>query len=377
MHCRYRLAGGEDAVVDRESASLREAGHDVESMVVHNPEGVRGTATALLNAPWNRRAAEQVRSRAVAQQPDVVHVHNTWFALSPAVLPALSDAGFPSVQTVHNHRLLCVNAELFRDGRPCYDCVGRSPWPGVQHRCYRGSATASSSVAVTIQLARRRHVYEGAVDALITPSARARELLIAGGLPPQRLHVVPNSVLDPGPRAAPPSSSTTVLYAGRLVPSKGVDVLLQAWAHARPDGLVLEVAGEGELAAQAQATPGVRLLGKLPPARVAQHMRAARAVLVPSVFDEPFGLVAIEAFSTGTPVLASRSGALPELLVAAGNDHWLVESGGWDAALLRLVDGYDLDEAGARGRAAYERLWTPQRALERLLDVYASVRRRD
>lgn len=376
VHTRYRLAGGEDAVAGAEVGLLREAGHEVRTLVLHNPEGVASTAATLARAPWNAQAARQVVDAAVNQgpRPDVVHVHNTWFALSPAVLPALQAAGCSVVLTQQNYRLTCVSANLMRDGAACHDCLGRSPLPGVRHRCYRGSAIASSAVAATISLARRRRAYDS-VDAFIAPSMRTRDLLVQAGLPAERLHVVPNVVARRVPRVSPPSWSRTVLFAGRLVPEKGLDVLLTAWAQVAPHGLTLEVAGEGQLAAQAANTPGTILLGRLSTEQVAERMRAARAVLVPSMWDEPFGLVAAEAYAVGTPVLAGRHGALPELLAAADNQRWLVDDDGWATAIEQLDDDDDVDSAGRRGLTAYEQHWTPERGLERLLAVYRAATR--
>jgi glycosyltransferase involved in cell wall biosynthesis len=321
-----------------------------------------------------------VHSALAGPRPDLVHVHNTWFALSPAVLRGLARARLPVVLTVHNYRLTCVSANLLRDGRPCQDCLGRSPLPGVRHRCYRDSAVASAAVAATISLARRREVYHRDVAAILVPSSHARDLLAVAGLPRERMHVVPNVVPDRSVGTDPaPSTSRKVLYVGRLTREKGVDVLLEAWRSARPEGMVLEVAGEGALAPDVSATDGVRLLGRLSPEQVAERMRVARAVVVPSVWDEPFGLVVAEAFAAGRPVLAAHSGALPELLAAADSTHWLVEPGAaaaWAHALRELSTGAyaaDADAAGRRGRAAYERQWTPHHGLERLLQVYDLV----
>lgn len=380
VHCRYRLPGGEDAVVEREAALLRAAGHDVETLVVHNPESARTTAVALAAAPWNRAAAGRVREQALRVRPDVVHVHNTWFALSPAVLRAVRSAALPTVLSLHNYRLSCVSANFYRDGAPCFDCLGRSPAPGVRHRCYRGSAAASAAVAATVEVARLRRVWQRDVDAFAIPSARARELLVQSGVPASKAHVVPNVVADV-PGRAEPAASSTVLYVGRLTPEKGLDVLLRAWTAAPPPGLRLVVVGGGPLdeVVRSAAGSGVELAGRLAPGEVVQRMQAARALVVPSVWDEPFGLVVAEAAAAGLPVLAASSGALPELLAASGSTGWLVPPGdaaAWGAALASLASGSladDLEAAGRRARSAYELHWSLERGATRLVALYDSV----
>src|SRR5215207_2908686 len=140
LHTRYREPGGEDRVLAAEAELLRSAGHEVEQVLAENPESAAATATALLRSPWNGASRRAVERAVAAFRPDVAHVHNTWFALSPSVVAALGAAAVPTVMTVHNYRLMCVNGMFLRNGRPCTDCLGRVPWPGVRHRCYRGSA---------------------------------------------------------------------------------------------------------------------------------------------------------------------------------------------------------------------------------------------
>jgi hypothetical protein len=156
VHTHYREEGGEDSVVRAEAELLRSAGHDVVVHQARNPSGALATGASLAMSPWNPLAAREVRRLAERVRPDVAHVHNTWYALSPSVLAALSAAAVPVVMTLHNYRLLCANAQLFRDGRPCEDCVGSHPWHGVRHRCYRGSALASAPAAATIAFNGRR-----------------------------------------------------------------------------------------------------------------------------------------------------------------------------------------------------------------------------
>ena len=225
----------------------------------------RPTAAAMLASPWNPAAARRLRAAARRARPDVAHVHNTWFALTPSVVAALDGIVVPVVVTLHNYRLLCANASLFRDGRPCQDCVGTHPWHGVQHRCYRGSAVSSTAVAATIAVNRALGTWERHVRLFLALNDFARDRFVAGGLPADRVWVKPNSVGDPGPRAGPPSRSRTVLVAGRLTPEKGVGVLLEAWRRLAPADLELVIAGDGPMRAELErAAPG----GALPrPAR--------------------------------------------------------------------------------------------------------------
>lgn len=378
VHVPYREAGGEDAVVAAEAALLRDAGHTVVQHLVPNPTGTAMTAAALAVAPHNPIAAAGVRRLVAEHKPDVAHVHNTWFSLTPAVITALHRAGVPVVATLHNYRLLCANALLYRDGHPCTDCVGRAPWPGVVHRCYRSSAVASTAVAATIAMNRRRWVHD--VDVFLALSGFARDLFVTGGLPADKIVVKSNAVPDPGPRGSPPSQSDTVLFVGRLAVEKGVATLLDAWRAWRGDrSMELHIVGEGPLAAQlrAQADDSVRFLGYCQPAEVMSAMHTARALVFPSVSYEGPALTMMEAFSAGLPVLASATAGNPEILQKPGQRGWLATPGepsSWVAALDVLDDDAALDRAGRGARALYEERYAPQVALHSLKAAYDRAR---
>ena len=379
IHNRYREAGGEDSVARAEVELLRSAGYDVVEHGVENPVSARAAAGALARSPWNGTSARALRRVAERHRPDVAHVHNTWYALTPAIVPALREANIPVVATVHNYRLMCTNALLFRDGHPCEDCVGRQPWPGVRHRCYRGSTVASAAAAVTISLHRARRTWHDGVDRLVAPSTFLRDKLVSAGLPADRIQVKPHSCADPGPRSAPPSSSTTVLFVGRLVPEKGIHALFDAWEAARVPGLELTVVGAGPLRddLERRRVEGTRLLGWQPDAEVRRLMLEARALVFPSVWYEVFGMTIVEAMASGLPVLTTDRGGPPELVRELGPD-WTVAAGetdAWATALHRLRDDDLVDETGRRARRLWETHYTPEAALTALTDIYGSVAR--
>jgi glycosyltransferase involved in cell wall biosynthesis len=378
VHAGYRQTGGEDAVVRAEARLLVAAGHEVVPFQVENPREPVVTALALGKAPWNPAAARALRHVAEKVQADVAHVHNTWFALSPAVLPALSRAGVPVVMTLHNYRLLCANAQLYRDGGPCEDCVGRSAWPGVRHRCYRGSAALSASVAATIELHRRRGTWHRDVDLFLALNGFARSVLVRGGLPADRVAVKANFTPDPGPRPRPPARSRTLLYAGRLVDQKGVDVLLDAWARAGLRRFELVVVGDGPARhdLERRGVPGVRFTGSLDGSEVRALMLSARALVFPSRSYEGQPMVVLEALAAGLPVAASSLGGMPELVGPSGAG-WLAvagDPGSWAATLASLDDDVAVDRAGTAARALYERSFSELVAARALVDVYRRAR---
>jgi glycosyltransferase involved in cell wall biosynthesis len=372
IHNHYRLPGGEDVAASADIDLLRDAKYDVVVHEVINPSSQLSTARALAMAPWNEPERRRLRRLVDNVGPDIVHAHNTWFALGPAPLREAHRAQVPLVVTTHNYRLLCAAGTLFRDGHVCSDCVGTNPWRGVVHRCYRDSAVASMASALTIATHRLAGTWDH-VSTFLAPSTFVRDRLVEGGLPSERIRVRSNHTADPGSRSLPPSASNRILFVGRLAEEKGVDLLLDAWSRLPPTDLELVVVGDGpqRQVLEAKGFPGVRFTGQLGSDAVTELMCSARCLVVPSQWHEVQGIVVLEAMAAGLPAVVSSGGGLPE---AVGHDPNLVvplEAGaaGWTAALGRLSDSI-VDEAGARARSRYLAHHTPTTALNSLLEAY-------
>jgi glycosyltransferase involved in cell wall biosynthesis len=376
VHTRYRQPGGEDKAVATEGDLLRAAGHVVIPHTAMNPEGAVAAGRAFGAAPWNLAAARQLRDVAIRVRPDVVHAHNTWFSLSPAIFGTLRRLGVPVVLTLHNYRLVCAAGTLFRGGKPCTDCVGTSPWHAVEHGCYRASRLQSAVAASTIAASQVRRTWHRDVDRFLALTDFGRQQFIAGGLPAGRIEVKSNSVSDPGIRARPPSASTQLVFIGRLSEEKGVSVLLDAWRSV-PAPFELIIAGAGPLAPQLmeRAPERVTFLGSVWPDRISELLLNARALVFPSIWYEGQGLVALEAAAAGLPVLFSDHGAMAELF-APDAEALAFRPGDVDAleeALVRVQDDGFVDTYGTFTRRRYEDRYTHGIATSRLEAVYRSV----
>jgi glycosyltransferase involved in cell wall biosynthesis len=318
VHARYRQRAGEDRAVESEVELLRSHGHRVETLFADNDaiddHTLRGQISAGVTALWSRGAAARIRTALNRAEPDVVHVHNTFPVLSPAIYRELARWPGAVVQSVHNYRFACVSANFFRSGRECHDCLGkRLAWPGVVHSCYRHSHLASAVSAGAIASTRLSGAWSR-VDRFVSPSRALAELLVTAGVSKARVRIKPNFVVrDPG--IGTPTGS--FLFAGRLAAEKGADVLVEAWSLLRKPP-PLRIAGDGPLAdhiqAMASRIPAIAYLGPLTPEAVQQEMQRASALVFPSRWPEPFGLSIIEAYAAGVPVIAARSGAAIELV---------------------------------------------------------------
>ncbi|MQA14199.1 MAG: glycosyltransferase [Pseudonocardiaceae bacterium] len=385
VHNRYRSEqpSGEDRVVDQETALLADAGHRVSRFERRSDDiaamPLLEKAAVPFRVPWNPAVRSDLASRLRAERPDVVHIHNTFPLLSPSVVAACTDAGVPTVATLHNYTMVCPPGTLYREGRVCTDCVGALSVPAVRHGCYRGSRAATIPLAVNM-VANRRRWWSGVARFFCISNAQ-HNILVQSGMPAQRLSVKHNFVPDPGARRSGPGEY--LLYLGRLTDEKGVRLLMTAWDLIRADGglgmpLVLAGAGplHGELAQWAQGRDDVRYLGMQTRAECAELLTGAGAVVAPSAWMETFGLVVVEAMAAAVPAVAAAHGAFVEL-VQDGVTGLLHRPGDAESLADRLRDvvaGPDANRAmGEAGRQRYECDFTPAVGLERLVAGYEAA----
>ena len=372
VHNAYQQRGGEDFVVDAEIGLLQGRGHEVELFPRHNDEIDRiGKIAAAVQAIWSVRTVNDLARRIAVFKPDVIHAHNTFPLISPSLYAAAARAGVPVVQTLHNYRLLCPQAMFLRDGRVCEDCLGKFPWRGVVHRCYRGSAPQTAVLASMLGIHRAMGTYRDKVTRYIAQTEFSRGKFIEGGLPPERISVKPNFVDVPRSMEGERSGG---LLVGRLSGEKGIAVLLDALD--RVPGSGVEVVGVGPEEARLRAHDGVRLLGWLEPAVVLGRMRAAAFLVVPSIWYEGFPRVIVEAFACALPVIASRLGSMTEI-IRDGETGLLFEPGN-AADLARKIawakeNPAAMRELGMAARREYEEKYTPERNYQQLMAIYAQA----
>ncbi|MFD7027799.1 glycosyltransferase [Streptomyces sp. NPDC059917] len=385
VHNRYASAqpSGENKVVDQEVALLRGAGHRVEVFERRSDDiggrSLVSKAAIPLLVPWNPAVRTELTARLRADRPDVVHVHNVFPLLSPAVLAACADAGVPAVATLHNYTQVCPPGTLQRDGKPCGDCVGTAPLPAVRHGCYRGSRLATVPLAVSLSVNRRR--WWSGVERFFCISAAQREVLVRAGMPAERLGVKHNFVPEPAVRRT--GAGEHLLYLGRLAEVKGVRLLMAAWDELAADGGVgvpLVIAGtgplEGEVAAWAAGREDVRYVGLYDPAQCGEAIARSVAVVAPSTWLEAFGLVVVEAMAAGVPAVAAGHGAFVELVGdgVSGLLHRPGEVSSLAAGMRRIAtDPARNREMGMAARRRYEQGFSPTVGLERLLEGYRTA----
>jgi glycosyltransferase involved in cell wall biosynthesis len=377
-HNFYQQPGGEDQVFADEVRLLRERGHDVEVFTAHNEAlKTKGRLAQLRDSIWNGATAEALGSLVSQMSAEVVHFHNTFPLISPAAYYAAHRGGAAVVQTLHNYRLICAGALLYRDGGVCESCVGqRAPLGAVRNACYRGSRVASAATSLMTGLHRLAGTWRREVDLFLPLTNFGREKFIAAGLPPERLRVKPNFLQsDPGPGEG---AGGYALFVGRLTDDKGVGTLLDAWRLVRD--IPLKVVGDGPLMDRARematTLPNVEILGRRPSEEVLELISGATCLVFPSRWYEGQPKTIIESLACGTPVIASRLGAMQEMLEAS--DPSLLFTAGNPFELAKAVEAFwargDHRELRHHARSTFEREYTADRNYRELTNAYRTAR---
>jgi glycosyltransferase involved in cell wall biosynthesis len=383
VHNRYQQPGGEDVVFEQEKQLLEQAGTEVITYCRDNYEIERLTAldrlTLVKRSIWAADTEREFAQLLARESPDLVHVHNTFLMVSPSIYGACKARGIPVVQTLHNFRLVCPAATLYRDGKLCEECVEYSLWRGVYHGCYRNSRPATASVALMLALHRRWGTWNKLVTRYIALSEFARNKFIAAGLPAEKIVVKPNFVNpDPGERERP---GEYALFIGRVSREKGLSTLVRAWERL-PRCYALHVVGDGpareslETQARQLGLSAVTFRGRLSHKETIAAVKGARFLIVPSGCYENFPMCIAEAFACGTPVICSRLGAMQELV--SDERTGLFFTAGDAGDLARKVDwafnhSTELAAMGRLARQEFEARYTPEMNYSLLMEIYHRV----
>ncbi len=382
VHNYYQQAGGEDRVVAAETALLQSHGHQVLHYVVHNDSltSFWQRLVLVLDCIFSLRQYRRFRAFLAEQQPDLVHVHNYFPLLSPAIFYAAKKAGVPVVHSLHNFRAICPSATLF-DGRQVNTrSIRHSPFWTVRQKIYRQSYIGTLLLYLMVVFHRRFGTWQQQVDVFIALSESQRQIYRQAGWPAEKMALKANFILPPAELSEtvastqPPLAAGACLYVGRLAAEKGLLLLLQAWRQRQSP---LYLVGSGPLQAEVQQAaalnPWIRPLGQQSASQVQILMQQAALLLVPSLCLESFGLVVLEAFWQRLPVLVAGHGALADL-VQHGQNGWHFSPA--DPKDLAAQASYLLQDSSLRQQLAQagwqsaQQHYLPEQNYQQLLAIY-------
>ena len=335
----WRRLGGVEEYCFLLDEVLREQGHQVIPLAQAEPNSepsewsrfsvppVDPTATggsARLHAA-GRAIAGRATVRAVERlldevQIDVAHVVHVYHQLGPAFLHVLRRRNIPVVLSIHDYKLCCPSYRLFDDTTnsictKCLDAPWKAPIAPLTTRCWRGSAAGGALLGAEALATGLTRPYARAAGRVLVSNELMHRCAVAGGIPEDRIMTVPNFWPAPAERV-PHTPGRHLVYVGRLVVEKGVDVLIRAAAAGDHP---VRIVGDGplrsdleSLAAELQAP--VEFVGPRWGEDAEQEMRDAAALVIPSIWHEVSPLVAYQAITLDVPVIASEVGGMPDLL---------------------------------------------------------------
>ena len=373
---------GENQVFENEKKLLSSRGHKVYCFTRNSDElrnaGVIGTIKGGLATPWNPFAQRELEKVLNEFKPDIVHIHNTFPLISPAIFPALSN--IKTVITLHNYRYFCVNGIPMRDNKLCTECLDRgNAVPALVHGCYRKSRLATLPLAISVTQLRINKILQKYVDGYVAFSDFQKEKLAQQGLDRNKIFIKPNFNSIELDYDYYQSRVQTVLFVGRLSDEKGLLDLLTAWKKMRIQGYQLEIVGDGDNKGKyldvVKEIKNIKFLGKLSVEETQAKISKSKLLVLPSVCYEGYPMVLSEAFAAGTPVAVSNMGPLPEIVKNVSG------------AVFRHADPENLGEVlsdvlkrpktlqlmSERGRRYYLETLTPDKNYERLINIYESL----
>jgi glycosyltransferase involved in cell wall biosynthesis len=369
--------GGEDTTVESEYNLMKSRGHEVKLLLFRNNimgRGPLGKIKTAINSLYNFSSARLTRKTIKEFRPDVIHVHNFFFAASPSVLIAAKKMKIPVIVTLHNYRLICANCLLLRDNKICELCITHKfPWYGVKYKCYHDSAAESAVVGSIAALHKIIGTWNRKVDRYITPSEFSGKRLIDSSLnvPADKFAVKRNFIQDPG--IGQLIRDDFYLFVGRISEEKGVQVMLDAWKEM--PGKKLFVAGDGpdyeRILSMARNRSNVNFLGRRDRMEILSLMKRCKALIFPSIWYEGLPLTIVEAFATGTPVIASSVGSMKEmiqhekngLLFETGNSKDLVDK-------VAAFEATEFNQFSEHARNSYLEKYHPDKCYEAVMNIY-------
>lgn len=377
LHNEYQQYGGEDAVVKNEVNLLERNDHDVYIRIIsnHKIKGFWSKISTALGVVFSFRSYFWLKKELKEIKPDVVHVHNFFPLLSPSIFYACKSLKIPVVFTLHNYRTICPTALLMYNGKVTEQSIDKSPWWAVSKKVYRNSFLATFLLTLMIVVHKKIGTWQKVVDQFIVLTEFARKKFISAGFPADKISIKCNFV-DIGLQESAYLRSNKFLYVGRVSPEKGIHILADLVENTSSN-FQLNVVGDGPLVGSLKSLTSIHLLGKKSPDEVSELMRQHFALIMPSIWYEGFPMTLVEAYANGLPVIASRIGALEELiehgvtglLFEIGNAKSLAECINW-----ALENPDKMYQMGLNARKKYEELYTASENYEQLMAIYNKVK---
>jgi glycosyltransferase involved in cell wall biosynthesis len=381
VHNQFQQYAGADIVASADDQIL--AQHDeVNSYTRHSNEigsaGLLQKGIFGMDAIYSRRTVRDITEVVGRFRPDIAYVHNVFPLISPSLYHVLHRLGVPSVHIIHDYRLWCPNSRFYIDDQRCMRCQHGNYLHAVQHRCVQGSVPYSALYAASLYVNRQMD-FARKIGGFICLTDFTKELLLQSQVPEDKLHICPNHI-DTSRFQPQYSGGDYVLYLGGLYRDKGVMTIAKAFTHLPDIQLKLVGAGSEEQELrdyiQQHQLSNMEILGYKSGDEKLELLRNSKFTVVASQLTEPFGLVVVEAYASGKPVVASTVGSLP-YLVEPGKTGLMFTSKDADELAEKVRWLYDrpeeIERMGRNARALVEQKYDSGLRYELLRAIFEKV----
>jgi glycosyltransferase involved in cell wall biosynthesis len=298
--------------------------------------------------------------------------------ISPSVYFACKKMKIPVVQSLYNPRYMCIAGSLNRNGIVCEKCVGLTfPRYGVLFKCYRKSLILSFLVAITYFIHKSIKTFDWGINLFINATHFYHEKFIEAGINEKKMVVKPHFVFSE-PFCYSSDPSDYVVYVGRLDPEKGIHTLLNAWIKLKD--IPLKIRGAGQLTPQVLSAKDhynlpIEIIENLTKEDLTKLIKSARFLVFPSEgLYETFGMVIIEAFACGTPVISSQIGVMCEIIkeketglfFKPGNSKDLADKVRW-----AFSNKEEMIKMGENARIEYQTKYTSEINYKMMMEIYS------
>ena len=269
-----------------------------------------------INFIYSFEAKNNIEQLIDKYRPDVAHLHNIYHHLSTSILNVLRRKRIPVVMTLHDYKLICPNYSLFVNNSPCEKCKKERYFNAIMHRCLKDSYLASFLACIEMYFCKIFKIYEKNVDLFIAPSIFLKNKMIEFGIDPNRIHYLPHAInlefFTPNFKIG-----KYILYFGNISSRKGVETLIRSAKNIK---VPIKIVGDGpdrmklEAFVRKNHLINIDFLGYRSIQELANFIRDALFVVVPSKWYEVAGLNIYESFASGKCVIGANIGAIPELI---------------------------------------------------------------
>ncbi len=321
--------GGAETYFFKVGRYMEQAGHQVEYFGMYHEKNIvtnsAGEYTAAMDFHstgierllypfriiYSFEAKRKIMRVLETFKPDIVHLNNINFQLTPSIIEEIHKQHIPIVQTVHDYQMICPNHLMFdNDKKPCELCLHGSKWNCTRKNCIGSSKIKSMIGSLEAILYQHRKTYQ-LVDRFICPSNFIENKLAETNLYEGKTLTIRNFV-ELKDTEAYDEKEDYVLYFGRLSEEKGLEMFLNCCR--RLSQIRFKIAGTGPMVEACKGIRNVEFVGFKTGEELDTLIRRAKFTVYPSIWYENSPLAVLESKSLGTPIIVSNMGGIPELV---------------------------------------------------------------